>query len=117
MAVFLPGPSCLLLLPHSLYMKDMYNALKCTTLRNGRGRYFNTYVNHKTQPVSKGIRVLTGWIIAAKPELWWTTASRIQIDQMYDCATPAMSRVRSLGDTQVLNKQSPVGVPEAGSLW
>lgn len=72
------------------------------------GRYFNTYVNHKLSPVSKGIQVLTRWITAAKPELRWATVSRIQIEQMQDCAKPVMSRVRSLRDTRVLDDQSSV---------
>lgn len=57
----------------------------------------------KHSPVSKGIWVLTGWITAAKPELRWATVGRIQIEQMHDWAMP----VRSLGDTQVLNKRCP----------
>lgn len=60
----------------------------------------------KHSPVSKGIRVLTGWITAAKPELVWATVGRIQIEQI-DCAMPVMSRVRSLGHTRVLNNRSP----------
>lgn len=61
----------------------------------------------KHSPVSKGIRVLTGWITAAKAELRWATVSRIQIEQMHDRAMPVMSRGRSLGDAQVLNNRSP----------
>lgn len=69
-------------------------------------------------PVLKGIRVLTGRITAAKPELRWATVGRIQIEQIRHCAMPVSGRVRSLGDTQVLNDQSPsMWAPEAGSLW
>lgn len=61
----------------------------------------------KPSSVSEGIRILTGWITAAKPELRWATAGRIQTEQMHDCAMPVMSSVRRLRDTQVLNNRSP----------